>query len=216
MKTLITVKNKLILASALLWLAVFSSSCQKEVLEPSHIEPPRFYVETEMQGKPLQIYSGKNDFITAPELEQAKLLNVSVFSLYSSNFTNWQDTFQVGLMDVQFPFINPVPPPSMKTLETVLNNTMNSTSNVFVDFPGVGIRYVINGILYTTPSDAELQNGSYFHISKIEEYTPPGAGHAMKKVDVTFQCRLVNYNNEADNFWLENGKATLLFDYLPK
>src|SRR5687768_5563826 len=96
---LLAMKNNITLFSALLCLLFFAGSCTKETLKPSSVEHP-FYVETEMQGKPVQIYSGKGDYIAFPYVDQAEILGATL-TLYSANFTNGTDSFRVGFMAVQ-------------------------------------------------------------------------------------------------------------------
>lgn len=204
-------KNKTVIFSALLGLLLFTASCTKEPLGPVY-DPgtPMFFVETEMKGSTLKITSGQNEFIAVPKVEKATILR-TLLSLYTSTFTNGNDSFRVGFMAVQPPWIAPI------TSEEELNKTLEyaqaNPKTLFVEVGGVGINWKIGNKTYTSPADADLQKGSDFTIIKVEDYTPPGADHDMKKLYVTFRCYMQNYDNPDDNFWLENGRATLLLDY---
>lgn len=206
-------KNKTTLFSALLCLLLFAGSCKKEDLKPSDTGEPVFYVKTEMAGKPLELYSGKDDYVAFPYVDKAVLLGTTL-TLYSANFTNGTDSFRVGFMSVQPPWIAPVS--AKEELSRTLNYAKHNPETLFAELGGVGINWKLGNKMYTTPGDVEMQEGSYFRISNIEDYTPPGADHAMKKLDVTFRCHMQNNDNPADRFWLENGKATLLIDYQSK
>ncbi|RYD77652.1 MAG: hypothetical protein EOP53_12645 [Sphingobacteriales bacterium] len=209
------VKKQFLFLSILFAATVFMSSCKKETiaLKPNFIEQPKFYVEADLKGTPLNLYSGQNKFVAAPKIDEVNLMNLSIISVYSSNITNGTDSFQVGFMDLQFPRILPVLP-SKEALNKLLENAQKpgKDATLFSDYPGVTVRWSTSNAEYTSPG-GDVQNGSNFHIIKVEDYTPPGADHAMKKVDVTFRCLMKNDNNEFDVFWLENGRATLLFDY---
>ncbi len=203
-------KTKLSTYFTLLLLVVFASSCTKEDLKPSRVES-LIFVESEMLGKDLNFYSGQDNFITMPKVDKVNILGNTI-SLYTSNFTNGRDSFRVGFMAVKPFWISAVS--QEEELNRTLDYAKHNPESLFTDFGGVGINWRNGDKSYTTPADAELQKGSYFRISKVEDYTPPGADHAMKKIDVTFRCQMQNYNDPNDTFWLENGKATLLLDYM--
>ncbi|MGZ5302545.1 MAG: hypothetical protein ACXWDO_00385 [Bacteroidia bacterium] len=205
-------KNNTTLFSALLCLLLFAASCRKEDLGPVY-EPgePVFYVKTEMAGKSLELYSGKDDFVAAPRIDRATILT-AVISLYTANFTNGTDSFRVGFMAVKPPWVI-LPVTSKEELERSLEYAQHNPETMFSEQAGVGINWISGKKTYTSPADADLQHGSYFRITKIEDYTPPGADHAMKKVDVKFRCYMQNYDEPGDAFWMENGEASLLLDY---
>jgi hypothetical protein len=189
-------------------LLLISASCKKEVVPPDIKDEPKFYTEGKLNGEPFNFSVGQNNYHVEPEAKILNIWNLFYLPWFTSTLTDGNDSFLVLLIGDEVASSRDVAD------EGFLNTTLAFKEYHYenpVTWPGVYINMKRAGKWYVTTTTQIPE--AHFNILKSESYTPPGAGHSMRKVEVSFKCMLQNVDNSADQIVIEDGNAMLLFTY---